>query len=176
MVDSSDRELGFCSKEECHRGDGILHRAFSVFLFDESGRVLLQQRSASKPLWPMYWSNSCCSHPRQSETVEEAAHRRVLEELALTCDLRFLYKFEYRAPFGDIGTEHELCWVFAGYPAGKLAAHPEEIAAWRYVEPGELTREITARPEEFTPWLKLEWATIRNDHLDQILADIASRP
>jgi isopentenyl-diphosphate delta-isomerase len=160
LVDDADREVGFLSKEECHRGEGVLHRAFSVFLFNAAGEVLLQQRSATKPLWPLYWSNSCCSHPRRGEAVETAARRRVREELALGCSLDFLYKFEYHARFGDVGAEHELCWVFAGLVAGSPVADPAEIAAWRFVAPAALTAEIAATPAAFTPWLKLEWPEV----------------
>lgn len=170
LVDGDDREVGFLSKEECHRGGGILHRAFSVFLFNDAGELLLQQRSAAKPLWPLFWSNSCCSHPRRGESVEAAARRRVREELALECQVDFLYKFEYQARFADVGAEHELCWVFAGTAAGDPAANPDEIAAWRWVGPAELTAEIAAQPHSFTPWLKLEWAQISTHHLPRILA------
>ena len=170
LVDHQDREIGFSSKEECHRGAGILHRAFSIFLFDRDGRLLLQQRSGEKPLWPLYWSNSCCSHPRRGEAVEVAARRRVHEELALTCQPAFLYKFEYRAEFADIGTEHELCWVYAAWIDAEPAANDSEIAACRFVSPAELTAEIAAAPERFSPWLKLEWAEITARHLDGFLA------
>ncbi len=168
-VDADDREIGFASKEQCHSGAGLLHRAFSVFVFNPAGEVLLQQRSAAKPLWPLHWANSCCSHPRRGETVEAAARRRLLEELAITCELEFLYKFEYCASFLDIGTEHELCWVFAGVASDVPTANAAEIAAWRYVAPAALTAEIAAAPERFTPWLRLEWAQIRGHHLQGIL-------
>jgi len=174
LVDHEDREAGFMSKEECHRGQGILHRAFSVFLFNPQGEVLLQQRSAEKPLWPLYWSNSCCSHPRRGESVEGAARRRLREELALGCELAFLYKFEYRAHFRDIGTEHELCWVFAGFGGGPPNANAAEIAAWRYVPAATLSAELAATPDRFTPWLRLEWTEIARRHLPQILARIAN--
>lgn len=163
LVDHEDRDVGFRSKEECHRGQGLLHRAFSVFLFNAAGEVLLQQRSDLKPLWPMYWSNSCCSHPRKGETVAGAAPRRVREELGLDADLTYLYKFEYQAPFGDVGSEHELCYVYAGLSRGQPAADPDEIAAVRYVSPADLTREIAAHPDRFTPWMKMEWERIRAD-------------
>jgi isopentenyl-diphosphate delta-isomerase len=174
LVDDEDRETGFLSKQECHIGAGLLHRAFSVFLFNPDGKLLLQQRSEQKLLWPLYWSNSCCSHPRQSESVDQAAHRRVQEELNLACDLRFLYKFKYQARFGDIGAEHELCHVFAGFTQadGKIAAHPDEIAEWRHIRPDALTSEIAADPERFTPWLKMEWQRICVDHLDEIRTHI----
>ena len=77
LVDENDREIGYRSKVDCHTGHGTLHRAFSIFLFDNRGRVLLQQRAAGKPLWPLYWSNSCCSHPRRGESMQQALHRRL---------------------------------------------------------------------------------------------------
>jgi isopentenyl-diphosphate delta-isomerase len=173
LVDPEDREVGFLSKEECHRGAGVLHRAFSVFLFNGRGELLLQQRSAAKPLWPLFWSNSCCSHPRRGESVDSAARRRIREELALTSDLAFLYKFQYQAAYGDVGAEHELCWVYAGFTDGEPAANADEIAAWRYVAPADLSAEIAAQPGQFTPWLKLEWAEIAARHLPRVLARAA---
>jgi isopentenyl-diphosphate delta-isomerase len=169
LVDSDDREIGHCSKAECHEGDGRLHRAFSVFLFNTQGQLLLQQRSELKPLWPLIWANSCCSHPRESESIEDAGRRRVREELNLECDPWFLFKFEYHARYEDLGSEHELCHVFAGCVEGEVSAHPEEIADWRYIDPGDLTREIASDPDRFSPWLKLEWERILEDHLDDIL-------
>jgi len=172
LVDDEDREIGFHPKAECHAGQGLLHRAFSVFLFNADGDLLLQKRSAQKPLWPLYWSNSCCSHPRESESVEEAGRRRIHEELHLECDVQFLYKFKYQASFGELGSEHELCHVFAGYTTCDVIAHPDEIAEWRYVSPDALTREIAADGDRFTPWLKMEWQRIRTDFLEDILAGI----
>jgi isopentenyl-diphosphate delta-isomerase len=177
-VDSADREIGFASKEACHRGPGLLHRAFSLFVFNSSGELLLQQRSAAKPLWPLHWSNSCCSHPRRGETVEAAAHRRLREELGMRCDLEFLYKFEYSATFADIGSEHELCWVFAGTSDAAPAVSAAEVADVRFVSPGALTAEIAANPGQFTPWLRLEWAEISTRYLAGIRdrADTAVSP
>jgi len=172
LVDHDDRDIGFRSKAECHQGDGALHRAFSVFLFNESGELLLQQRSEQKPLWPLFWSNSCCSHPRKSESVDDAGRRRIHEELHLDCEPWFLYKFQYQASFEGLGSEHELCHVFAGKINGEIAAHPDEIAAWRFIEPDELTREVSVDPGRFTPWLILEWERIRADFLDDILTRI----
>jgi len=174
LVDDNDREVGFRPKAECHEGRGLLHRAFSVFLFNPNGDLLLQRRSAQKPLWPLYWSNSCCSHPRESESIEAAGRRRIHEELQLECELRFLYKFKYQASFCDLGSEHELCHVFAGHTDQEVRAHPEEIAEWRYITPDQLSREIAADGDRFTPWLKMEWARIRSDFLDKILSDITA--
>jgi isopentenyl-diphosphate delta-isomerase len=175
LVDDDDREIGSCSKAECHVGDGRLHRAFSVFLFNPDGKLLIQQRSEQKPLWPLFWSNSCCSHPHVSESVEDAGRRRVRQELNLECELKFLYKFKYQAGFGEAGAEHELCHVFAGYISEELVAHPDEIANWRYVDPGDLSREIAANGELYTPWLKLEWKRIEADFLDDILSGLPGR-
>ena len=172
-MDDEDRELGFASKQACHEGDGVLHRAFSAFLFNDAGELLLQQRSALKPLWPMYWSNSCCSHPREGETLEIAVHRRIREELGLDSEPQFLYKFSYHARFGEVGSERELCSVYAGHHDGTAVIHPDEIAAIRYVTPAELTTEIDAAPDSFTPWFKMEWQRIQRDYLGDILAGIA---
>ena len=140
-----------------------------MFLFDADGRVLIQERAAGKMLWPGFWSNSCCSHPRPGEATEGAAKRRVREELQLECRLDFLYKFRYQAAFGSIGSEHELCYVYAGYAAGKISTDPLEIAAIRWLTPDELSREIAAEPDRFSPWMKLEWQQITANHLEQIL-------
>ncbi len=169
LVNEQDEEIGLASKADCHRGAGQLHRAFSVFLFNDQDELLLQQRSEQKPLWPGYWANSCCSHPRAGESIETAARRRIKEELDLSCELEFLYKFTYHAAFGEAGSEHELCYVFAGRQQGEVSAHPEEIADWRYVKPEQLTAEIAAEPERFTPWLKLEWQRISADFLTRVL-------
>ncbi len=173
LVDDQDQEIGYRSKTACHEGAGLLHRAFSVFLFNADGHLLLQQRSDAKPLWPLHWSNSCCSHPRRGESVEAAARRRVQEELGATCDPVYLYKFIYQASFGNAGSEHEYCWVLAGRLAGEVEIDPDEIADWRYVQPDTLTAEIAANADAFTPWLKLEWPRVSGEFLDQILADRA---
>ena len=112
LVDASDNELGFLGKEECHDGDGILHRAFSLFVFNTHGELLLQKRSAEKRLWPLFWSNSCCSHPRKGESMQVATHRRLQEELSIEASLEFIFKFSYRAQFGDFGSENELQRLF----------------------------------------------------------------
>ena len=170
LVDENDNETGSCEKVECHLGQGKLHRAFSVFLFDPEGRVLIQQRSANKMLWGGYWANSCCSHPRLGESTEDAAHRRMREELGASSELTYLYKFVYHAEFGDIGSEYEHCWVFAGHFDGKTDIDPEEIAATKLVTPDDLTKELATNGDQYSPWLKLEWERIRKDFLDQILA------
>ncbi len=168
LVDDRDQLIGYMPKLQAHQGEGVLHRAFSVFLFNDAGELLLQQRSAEKPLWPLYWSNSCCSHPRRGEELAEAVDRRIREELNVESAPSFLYKFQYHAPFGETGSEHELCSVFAGKLRGEVAVNPTEIAAWRYIAPEALDRELAENPKTYTPWFKMEWPRIRSDHWDAV--------
>lgn len=170
LVDDQDREIGSESKSACHAGSGILHRAFSIFIFNSRDELLLQQRSASKPLWPMFWSNTCCSHPRLGETMDVAVSRRLRQELGFDAPLRYLYKFKYQARFGEIGAEHEFCWVYVGYYDGPVDANVSEIANWRFVDIKSLNDELDADPASFTPWFKLEWSHIQECYLDAILA------
>lgn len=161
LVNASDEVVGYGDKKSCHDNDGILHRAFSVFLFDTQGRLLLQRRSPKKRLWGHYWSNSCCSHPRPTETILNASSRRVREELGCSAPMTFLYKFEYRAEFLGLGVEHELCYVLAGPMLGEPDPDPDEVSDWQMVDPNHLDQEIHAKPEKFTPWLMLQWPQIR---------------
>lgn len=169
LVDEQDVEIGSLGKVDCHLGDGVLHRAFSVFLFNPDGKLLIQQRNPAKMLWGGYWANSCCSHPRLGEDALAAAHRRISEELGVSCDLQYLYKFVYQARFGDVGSEYENCWVFAGHFDGKVDSNPDEIAEWRFIKPDELTQEIERNGDIYTPWLKLEWDVIRSKYLSDLI-------
>jgi len=169
LVDELDREIGARTKSECHEGRGILHRAFSIFVFNDNNELLLQQRSEQKPLWPNYWSNTCCSHPRVGETMETAVSRRLEQELGFTCPLEYLYKFKYQACYGAVGAEHEYCWVYYGRYTGELNVNVSEIADWRFVSVDELEDELMERPERFTPWFKMEWFHIREHFLERIL-------
>lgn len=165
LVDEADREVGYMSKARCHEGRGVLHRAFSLLIFNDRGELLLQRRSAAKPLWPQYWSNSCCSHPRRAETMEEAIHRRLYEELGLACPLHFLFKFQYHAQFDGVGAEHELCSVFIGRSSDRVRIDRQEISDWRWVSPEGLAEEMRgAGAGRFTPWFTMEWERIWRDH------------
>lgn len=164
LVDKDDRERGHLSKAACHDGAGVLHRAFSAFLFNEAGELLLQQRAASKRLWPGYWSNSCCSHPRRGESMNTATGRRLEDELNLAAELRFVYKFRYQASYADLGSEHELCHVFLGRIGNDVQPNAEEISAIRFVKADTLDRELSESPERYTPWFKLEWDALKTDH------------
>jgi isopentenyl-diphosphate delta-isomerase len=171
LVDSSDNEIGFLSKSECHMGAGQLHRAFSVFIFNSSGEVLIQKRSPQKELWGLHWSNSCCSHPRKNENIESAVNRRLAEELTIQCPIHFLYKFTYQENFGNVGSEHELCYVYVGLFDGEIKADPNEVAEYKFLSPQKLDREIKTSSENFTPWMQMEWNTI----LDSYTSDIENK-
>ena len=163
LVDENDNVLGYDSKVACHQGRGQLHRAFSIFVFNSRNELLLQQRSAQKPLWPLYWSNSCCSHPRRGEGDQQSAERRVHEELSISPQLKFLYRFRYQAPYGNVGAEHELCSVYMARCHESVEVNANEIADWCYIAPETLDRELAENPDRYTPWLKLEWPRIRDE-------------
>ena len=162
IVDAQDRILGHGTKAELHRGPGTLHRAFSIFLFNDAGHVLLQKRSADKPLWPEFWSNTCCSHPRRGESYGIATSRRLKEELGVEAPLRFTHRFRYQAQFSAEGAEHELCSVYVGRIDGDPMPNPQEVSDWQWVSPSALDEWLDTNPENLTPWFKLEWAALRS--------------
>ena len=163
LVDEQDNETGYLSKAACHDGDGVLHRAFSVFLFNDRGELLLQQRSPSKRLWGGYWSNSCCSHPRRGESMQVATRRRLRDELNIDASLEFVYKFAYQADFGEAGAENELCHVFLGR-CTEVHPNESEISATRFVAADDLATEFATKPETLTPWFRMEWQALQGDY------------
>ncbi len=168
LVDRDDTEIGYLSKARCHDGGGVLHRAFSLFLFNDAGELLLQQRSDSKRLWPGYWSNSCCSHPRRGESMETATRRRLRDELNIETALEHVYSFCYTAEFGEAGSENELCHVYLGRVTGDVQPNDSEIAGMRFVSSGALGEELSRCPEQFTPWFKQEWQELAGNHREQL--------
>ena len=163
LVDSNDKELGTLDKVSCHAGQGVLHRAISVFLFNVEGQVLLQQRHPTKALWGGRWSNACCSHPRLHESASDAASRRVSEELGLTVDLRFCFKFEYQANWDDTHAEHELCSVFIGKTTQDPMVNDLEIQDWRWIDWDQLSEWVAEDCSKLTPWLKIEWRRLNQN-------------
>lgn len=176
LVDEDDNEIGHLAKADAHDGGGVLHRAFSVFLFDDDGRLLLQQRAPGKRLWPGYWSNTCCSHPRRGESLGIATARRLAEELNIEARLEFVYKFCYRADYGDTGSENELCHVYLGRAPETVLPNSNEVSNLRYLGAAELERAFVREPERYTPWFRMEWQALRSEHAAQLKAYIEPRP
>ncbi len=170
LVNGRDEPCGFDSKLNVHAGAGRLHRAFSIFLFRDPEHVLLHRRSAEKPLWPGFWTNSCCSHPRRGECNRIATSRRLEQELGVSAVLRYLYRFQYQAAFGDLGSEHELCSVYIGRLGDEqeLRVNRSEISEWDWFHVDEVDRWLSASPETLTPWFKLEWQQLRGRHMKDI--------
>ena len=153
-VDEQDRELGSGGKMLAHQ-EGLLHRAFSVFVFDAAGRLLLQKRAASKYHSGGLWSNTACGHPRPGEETGAAARRRLREEMGLDCELSEAFAFRYRAEFDNGLVEHEYDHVFFGRHEGDPAPDPSEVEDWRWASPDELSRDLQANPQHYTYWLRL---------------------
>ena len=153
-VDTDDRETGVVEKMAAHR-EGILHRAFSVFVFDDAGRMLLQQRAAGKYHSGGLWSNTCCSHPRPGESVLDAAHRRLREEMGLDCPLETAFSFIYRTDLDHGLTEHEYDHVVIGRYNGEPVPDTAEVGDWKWAPVAEVRGSIAERPEAFTIWFRI---------------------
>lgn len=155
LVNKKDEVIGSEIKEKCHKGKGILHRAFSVYLFNSKGQVLIQQRSKFKKLWPLYWSNSCCSHPRRGESYIKAGERRLKEEFGFTCPLKMIDKFQYQAQYKDVGSENEVCAILIGEYNGKIRSDIKEVANWKWISLDKLKADFKKNPDKYTPWFKI---------------------
>jgi isopentenyl-diphosphate delta-isomerase len=154
LVDEFDNETGVMEKMEAHR-KGELHRAVSVFVFNSEGHWLLHKRASEKYHSGNLWTNACCSHPRPGEPEDEAAHRRLLEEMGLTCELKHQFSFRYRAELDHGLVEHELDHVYIGHTNALPDPDPEEVAEWKYVSTENLRNLLKQHPEHFTEWFKL---------------------
>ncbi|GAA3961265.1 isopentenyl-diphosphate Delta-isomerase [Pedobacter ginsengiterrae] len=154
LVDNNDLPTGLMEKIEAHE-KGLLHRAFSVFIFNSKNELLLQQRAKSKYHSGGLWTNTCCSHPRWGEENIEAAKRRLYEEMGMNCDLSYGFHFTYMAEFSDGLIEHELDHVFFGLSDELPKINTEEVEAYKYVDLEKLRLNIIDKPEQYTPWLKI---------------------
>lgn len=154
LVDEADNAVGLMEKMEAHE-KGLLHRAFSIFLFDEAGNFLLQQRALEKYHSGGLWTNSCCSHPRQGESVKEAALRRLEEELGFICEIEEKFSFIYKRELDKGLTEHEYDHVFFGVYSGSINPNPEEVMNVKYISREDLIRDVDARPQMYTEWFKI---------------------
>lgn len=161
LVNPQDEVLGLMEKMQAHE-NGLLHRAFSVFLFNKKGEMLLQQRAAGKYHSPLQWTNACCSHPRENESYLDAAKRRLKEELGISTELTPRFHFLYKADVGQNLWEHELDHVFTGDYDGEFELNPDEVAEIKYISIENLESEITVYPERYTEWFKIIWQEYRN--------------
>lgn len=154
LVNPKDEVLGLMEKQQAHV-NGLLHRAFSVFLFNDEGEMLLQKRAAEKYHSPGQWTNAVCSHPRNDETYKDGARRRVKEELGIDVEITEKFHFIYKADVGGGLWEHELDHVFTGIYNADFNLNINEVEAVRYISIENLDKEMAENPEQFTEWFKI---------------------
>ncbi len=160
LVDQHDNPVGTMEKMEAHK-KGLLHRAFSVFLFNSEGEMLLQQRAADKYHSAGLWTNACCSHPRPGETIEAAARRRLIEEMGISAAVQPLFQFVYEASFDNGLREHEYDHVLVGTINGAVPFNPDEVAAVQYASMNELQARLHREPDQFTAWFRLAFPSMQ---------------
>ena len=154
LVTPDDQPIGAEEKLKAHL-EGKLHRAFSVFIFNSQGEMLLQRRALHKYHSPGLWSNACCSHPRPGEDSEAAAHRRMKEEMGFDCHIERAFQFTYKAEFDNGLTENELDHVFIGEYNGVVQPDPEEVAEYRWIDADSLKKDMQENPEQYTYWFRV---------------------
>ena len=161
LVDSQDNELGTMEKMEAHR-KGLLHRAFSIFIFNSKGEILLQKRNSEKYHSGGLWSNTCCSHPRPLETLASATSRRLNEEMGMKTDLFSTFSFQYKAHLDQDLIEHELDHVFIGYSNDLPYVNAEEVEGYCYMSPELLALGLEKHPSDYSAWLKICFNELMN--------------
>lgn len=154
LVDKEDNPIGLMEKIEAHE-KALLHRAFSVFIFNDKGELMLQQRAASKYHSPLLWTNTCCSHQREGESNVEAGKRRLQEEMGFTADLKEVFSFIYKAPFDNGLTEHELDHVMIGSYNDAPNLNKEEAESYKWMTLQNVKKDIEEQPEKYTAWFKI---------------------
>jgi isopentenyl-diphosphate delta-isomerase len=154
LVDEKDNEIGVMPKMEAHE-KAVLHRAFSVFIFNDKGELMLQQRAAHKYHSPLLWTNTCCSHQRKGESNIEAGRRRLYEEMGFTTELKEVFSFIYKAPFDNGLTEHELDHVLIGNFEGKPEINKEEVEDYKWMLLEDVKSDINNNPDLYTAWFKI---------------------
>lgn len=159
LVNEQDQQIGIMEKMAAHIVPR-LHRAFSIFIFNSKGELLLQQRALSKYHSPGLWTNTCCSHPCDGETLEQATSRRLMEEMGMQCDMHEVFTFIYKAPVGLGLIEHEFDHVWFGKSDEVPQINTEEVASWKYMRLEDLQTDIKAHPELYTEWFKISFDEI----------------
>lgn len=154
LVNENNEVLGLMPKMEAHE-KGLLHRAISILIYNSKGEMLIQQRAKTKYHWALIWSNAVCSHPRENESFQSAAERRLQEELGINCSLSQIYRFIYKAQDEQTGLiEHEYDVVFRGDYDGKIPFNPEEVEAVKWISETELREDIANQPNKYSFWFK----------------------
>ena len=159
LVNSDDNFLGTMEKMQAHR-EGKLHRAFSIYLTNDQGDILLQRRAADKYHSAGLWTNTCCSHPRPNESNMEAAVRRLHEEMGITTSLNHIYHFTYHVEFDNGLIEHELDHVFLGKYNDEPVPNPEEVMEWKYMSTDDIIKDVKQNPANYTEWFKLSFEIV----------------
>jgi isopentenyl-diphosphate delta-isomerase len=163
LVDEKDNPIGEMEKMEAHI-KAILHRAFSVFIFNDRNELMIQQRALSKYHSPGLWTNTCCSHPRKGEETIEAAHRRMLEEMGFDCEFAEAFTFLYKADVGQDLIEHEFDHVFIGHSNAIPLINHEEVHDWKYMRMEDIRKDIDRNPHQYTVWFKIAFDEVE-EHL-----------
>ncbi|WP_136668371.1 isopentenyl-diphosphate Delta-isomerase [Flavobacterium sp. H122] len=154
LVNEKDEPIGLMPKMEAHE-KALLHRAFSVFVLNDKGEIMLQQRANHKYHSPLLWTNTCCSHQREGETNVQAGRRRLQEEMGFDVELKELFNFIYKAPFDNGLTEHELDHVMIGYYNDEPVINPEEVESWKWMPIEDIKKDIESNPDIYTVWFKI---------------------
>ncbi len=154
LVDKNDNKIGLMPKLEAHE-KALLHRAFSVFVFNDKNELLLQQRASNKYHSPNLWTNTCCSHQRDGESNIQAGKRRLFEEMGFVCDLKELFHFIYKAPFDNGLTEHELDHVMIGYANENPTINKNEVSSFKWMTLPDIEVDISTNSEKYTVWFKI---------------------
>lgn len=162
LVDENDLELGTIDKMEAHL-KGMLHRAFSVFLFNSKKEMLIHQRAAAKYHGGGLWTNACCSHPQPGEATKAGAIERLYFEMGIKCELQKAFSFIYHAPVENDLIEHEYDHVYLGFTDEVPVPHPDEVQDYRWISTADLKQEIALQPEKFTFWFKKAFSMIRTE-------------
>ncbi len=154
LVNENDEQIGLMPKMEAHE-KALLHRAFSVFVFNDENELLLQQRAADKYHSPLLWTNSCCSHQRNGESNLEAGKRRLQEEMGFVCELKEVTSFIYKAPFDNGLTEHELDHIMIGNFNDNPVINREEVESFKWMTVEEVKEDMVKHPAIYTAWFKI---------------------
>ncbi len=154
LVDNQGKKVGLMEKIEAHE-KALLHKAFSVFVFNKKGELLLQQRAKHKYHSPLLWTNTCCSHQRENEENIKAGKRRLQEEMGFVCELEEVFSFIYKAPFDNGLTEHELDYVMVGFYEENPEINPDEVEDFRWEKLENVKQDIERNPDNYTAWFKI---------------------